>query len=220
MTDKNPSVIEANSKRSDQVRVDLRLIADMIEPGSRVLDVGCDDGALLQYLTKSRGIVGRGIELSQTGVNECVSRGLSVVQGDADTDLENYPTQAFDYVVLSQTLQATHRPHKVVSQLVRIGRKAIISFPNFGYWKVRLSLLLNGRMPRTKALAEEWHKTPNIHLCTILDFIELCDDLGVKIERQIPLNLHGNVVFLPASIRIAIIFGVQAVFQLYGDNKH
>src|SRR5215468_1767823 len=120
-----------------ELRRDLRLIADMIAPGARVLDIGCGDGALLAYLTRHKGVDGRGMELSQSGVNACVGHGLSVIQGDADRDLEAYPSGAFDVVVLSQTLQATHRPRKVVEELVRIGRRAIVSFPNFGYWRMR-----------------------------------------------------------------------------------
>ena len=206
------------SQRPDQIRVDLRLIASMITPGSRVLDVGCGDGQLLQYLVRNHDVIGRGIELSQAGVNACVTRGLSAVQGDADTDLSNYPTQAFDYVVLSQTLQATHNPKEVVAELVRIGRKAIISFPNFGYWRVRLSLLARGRMPRTMALPQEWHETPNIHLCTILDFTELCRKLNVQIVRHVALDSRGRASPIVTSGKLANLFGNQAVFLLRGPQ--
>ena len=175
-------------RRRGAVRGDFRLIADMIESGSRVLDIGCSDGALLEYLARERSIVGRGMELSQAGVNASVSRGLSVVQGNADTDLVDYPDGAFDYVVLSQTLQATHDPRKVMEQLVRIGQHAIVSFPNFGYWRVRLRLLFAGRMPVTPSLPDHWYETPNIHLCTILDFVELCQRGGIDIERALILG--------------------------------
>jgi len=201
-----------DARRPSGIRVDLRIIADMIEPSSRVLDIGCGDGQLLRYLVQTRNVVGRGIELSQVGVNASVAQGLSVVQGDADSDLSDYPTQAFDYVVLSQTLQATRNPRRVVSELVRIGRKAIISFPNFGFWRVRLRLLFDGRMPKTGALEYEWHETPNIHLCTILDFVDLCDRLGAKVERRISLTSGGRTSLLQRSLHVANLFGEQAVF--------
>lgn len=197
-----------------QIRADLKLIADMIAPRSRVLDVGCGDGALLTYLVKNLDVNGRGIELSQAGVNATVAQGLSVVQGNADTDLSDYPTQAFDYVVLSQTLQATRNPKQVVSNLVRIGAKAIVSFPNFGYWQVRWKLLLGGRMPRTGILGQDWFETQNIHLCTILDFIDLCRDLGIVIERGIAVNRGGRATTFYSSGQVANLMGEQAVFLL------
>ena len=159
-------------------RVDHLLVAEMVAPGAQVLDVGCGDGELLQLLT-SRGVDGRGIELSREGVNRCVAKGLAVIQGDADTDLVDYPDDAFDYVILSQTLQATRQPRDVLEQMLRIGRRAIVSFPNFGHWKMRLQLLFSGRMPRTENLPETWYDTPNIHFCTIKDFVQLCDEVDV-----------------------------------------
>src|SRR6478609_11710297 len=165
-------------------RVDLLVVADMVETGARVLDVGCGDGELLRLL-ETRGVDGRGIELSREGVNECVAKGLAVVQGDADTDLVNYPDDAFDYVILSQTLQATRQPRVVLENLLRIGQRAIVSFPNFGFWKMRLQLLVGGHMPRTENLPATWYDTPNIHFCTIKDFVQLCDEINVKMERAV-----------------------------------
>ena len=163
----------------------------MVERGSKVLDVGCGEGDLLQLL-ETRGIDGRGIELSREGVNRCVAKGLAVVQGDADTDLVNYPDDAFDYVILSQTLQATRQPRVVLENLLRIGRRAIVSFPNFGFWKMRLQLLVGGHMPRTENLPATWYDTPNIHFCTIKDFVQLCDEINVKMERAVALDLYGR----------------------------
>ena len=164
------------------LRPDLALISELIPPGSRVLDVGCGDGALMAALI-ARGVDARGVELSSEGVATAVSRGLSVVQGDADTDLDAYPDALFDYAVLSQTLQATRAPAAVLESLLRIGRRAIVSFPNFGHWSVRLSLLWGGRMPTTRTLPSLWHETPNIHLCSIDDFRALIAAKGLVVER-------------------------------------
>src|SRR5271167_3394401 len=153
-------------------RVDLLLVADMVERGSKVLDVGCGDGELLRILAERRDVDGRGIELSREGVNECVAKGLAVIQGDADTDLADYPDDAFDYVILSQTLQATRQPRVVLEHLLRIGRRAIVSVPNFGHWRIRAQVALLGRMPITKSLSHSWYDTPNIHFCTIKDFVQ------------------------------------------------
>ena len=163
----------------------------MVAPGSRVLDVGCGDGLLLEMLARDRQVDGRGVELSQRGVNDCVAKGLPVIQGDADTDLADYPEDSFDYVILSQTLQATQRPRVVLEHMLRIGRRAIVSFPNFGHWRVRVQLLIYGRMPRSTNLHYSWHETPNIHLCTIKDFVDLSEEVGAVIERGIALDLAG-----------------------------
>ena len=204
---------QARVNGAGRVRVDLLLIADMIEPGARVLDVGCGDGALLEHLARTKQADGRGIELSQAAVKACVSRGLSVIQGDADQDLHDYPTQAFDYVVLSQTLQATHNPKDVLEHMVRIGRSAIVSFPNFGYWRVRWQLMTNGRMPRTETLAQAWHQTPNIHLCTIRDFLALCRELGISIDQQIFIDRSGKPGRINGS-RLANLFADLSLFRL------
>jgi methionine biosynthesis protein MetW len=201
---------------SDELRRDLRLIAEMIEPGDRVLDIGCGDGALLAYLTRQKGVDGRGIELSQSGVNACVGHGLSVIQGDADRDLDAYPAGAFDVVVLSQTLQATREPRRVLEALVRIGRRVIVSFPNFGFWRIRLGLVTRGRMPMSDLLPNPWYETPNIHLCTIRDFVALCDELGVRVGRSITLDRHGRPYALDPRGSLANLLAEQGVFVLSG----
>lgn len=200
--------------RPKDARVDLLLITEMIDAGSRVLDVGCGDGRLLYMLQHERGVDGRGIELSQHGVNACVRRGLSVVQGDADHDLVDYPDGAFDYVILSQTLQATHSPETVLKQMLRIGQRGIVSFPNFGYWRVRWRLLLSGRMPVTDGLPHHWYDTPNIHLCTIRDFVAFCHGLHIEIERSLALTHAGAASPLGGRTHLANLLGEQAVFLL------
>lgn len=193
------------------IRRDLLLIAEMVAPQSRLLDVGCGDGSLLEYLAREKQVDGRGIEIRQSGVNACVARGLSVIQGDADSDLPDYPDAAFDYVVLSLTLQATRNPRKVLHEMLRIGRRAIVSFPNFAYWRVRLQLLLGGRMPMTAALDDPWYETQNIHLCTIRDFDELCDRDGIVVEQRIAVDGQGKRLGgAPANL-----FGAQAVYLLH-----
>lgn len=199
-------------------RVDLVVIADMVARGARVLDVGSGDGELLRLLADSRGVDGRGIEISREGVNHCVAKGLAVIQGDADIDLADYPDDAFDYVILSQTLQATRRPRWVLEQMLRIGRHGIVSFPNFGHWKIRLELLLRGRMPITRNLPESWYETPNIHFCTIRDFVELIRTLDARIDRAVAFNSSGRPVRLNAPWWFWNMFGEQAVFLLSRKN--
>lgn len=194
-------------------RVDLIVMADMIGQGAKVLDVGCGDGELLKLL-EGKDVDGRGIELSREGVNECVAKGLAVIQGDADTDLSDYPDDAFDYVILSQTLQATRHPRQVLEHMLRIGRHAVVSFPNFGHWRIRLELLFGGHMPRTDNLPETWYDTPNIHFCTIKDFHQLTRLVGARIERAVALNAWGKPLRLNAPWWFWNLFGEQAVFLL------
>jgi methionine biosynthesis protein MetW len=201
-------------RAADTSRVDLLFIAEMVSPGARVLDIGCGDGTLLRLLAEKRGIDGRGIELSQAGVNSCVAQGLSVIQGDADTDLVYYPDLAFDYAILSQTIQATYAPHDVLKQLLRIGKRAIVSFPNFGHWRVRTQVMFGGRMPQTDNLPDRWYQTPNIHLCTIKDFLGLCKDVGAKVERAVALNAYGRKLGVSMPLFAQNLFGEQAVFLL------
>ncbi len=216
------SVVARPASAPGDLREDLRLVASMIGPGSRVLDIGCGDGELLSHLVHHKDIDGRGMELSQSGVNACVRHGLSVIQGDADNDLTYYPTDAFDYVVLSQTLQATRNPRHVVANLVRIGRHAIVSFPNFGHWRSRLDLLLRGRMPMTKLLSQPWYDTPNIHFCTIRDFLALCAADGIEVERSITLDRWGRPFRLNPQGGLANLLAEQGLFLLSragGDHR-
>ena len=196
------------------LRPDLAAIAGMIPEGARVLDVGCGDGALLEYLVRTKNVDGRGVELSQQNVNACVARGLAVVQGDADADLAEYPAQVFDFVILSQTIQATEKPAQVLAQLLRIGRQVAISLPNFGHWRVRLALLWQGRMPRTRALDYHWYDTPNIHLCTLADFVDLAHAQGAVIDRALALNLHGVAGEMRPDALAPNLFAPGAIFLL------
>jgi methionine biosynthesis protein MetW len=191
------------------LRPDLAAIADAVPAGARVLDIGCGDGALLAHLRDTKGVDARGIDVSAGNVATAVARGLSVVQGDADADLGDYPDHAFDMVILSDTLQAMHRPAVVLAELVRIGRRAVVSFPNFGHWRVRASLAFGGRMPMTRSLPVSWHETPNIHFCTIDDFRALAAELGLRVE---------GATFLSSGARrgagLANLVAEQAVFVL------
>ncbi|OCC22872.1 methionine biosynthesis protein MetW [Croceicoccus estronivorus] len=165
------------------LRPDLALIADHVAPGSRVLDIGCGDGTLMAALRDGKGVDARGMEIDPAKVAQCVSKGLSVIQGDANTDLAFYPDGSFDYAILSQTLQTTFRPDVMLDELLRVGRKAFVSFPNFAHWRVRMALMWRGRMPVTRHLTYSWYDTPNIHHLTIADFRDLLDRKGVKVER-------------------------------------
>jgi methionine biosynthesis protein MetW len=197
-----------------QPRVDHLLIAELVRRGSRVLDVGCGDGALLQLLAATKDVDGRGIEVSRERVNACVARGLAVIQGDADRDLADYPDDAFDYAVLSLTIQATRQPKTVLENLLRIGRSAIVSFPNFGHWRVRGELLFTGRMPVNQNLPEAWFVSPNAHLCTIKDFADLCRVLSARVERAVAFNAWGQQLGTWMPLTVHNLLGEKAVFML------
>jgi methionine biosynthesis protein MetW len=196
------------------LRPDLRAIADMIASSSTLLDVGCGEGDLLSFLQQEKKVTGRGIELSQSGVNRCIARGLSVIQGDADIDLSYYPDNAYDYVVLSQTLQTLKQPKEVLEHLVRIGRHAVLSVPNFGHWRNRLYLIYKGRMPVTRSLSYQWYDTPNIHFCTIIDFIRLCESLNLKIEKSVYVTETGTSSSVKGNIKFANFFGQHGIFMV------
>ena len=200
-------------------RPDHLLMADMVKAGSRVLDVGCGDGALLQILAKAKNVDARGVEISRERVNLCVAQGLSVVQGDADRDLADYPDGAFDYAILSLTIQSTLRPKLVLEQLLRIGRRVIVSFPNFGHWRIRWDLMFTGRMPKTDNLPDDWYESPNIHLCTIVDFSDLCKTVDARVERSVTLDSYGRPFALATPLAVKNLVGKQAVFLLTRSPK-
>ena len=195
-------------------RVDHLVIAEMVQPNSRVLDIGCGDGALLHLLSETKNVDGRGVEISRERVNACVARGLSVIQGDADRDLSDYPDQAFDYAILSLTIQATRFPKAVLENLLRIGKHAIVSFPNFGHWRIRTQLMFTGRMPITENLPEPWYISPDGHLCSIKDFADLCGILGARVERAVAFNSSGQRLGTWIPLTAHNLLGEKAVFQL------
>ena len=195
-------------------RTDLELITSLVDKEARILDVGCGNGELLKSLKNKKKVKGQGLELKQERVNKCVAQGLSAIQGNADSDLSLYPDQSFDCVILSQTIQATNNPKNILIELIRIGRKAIVTIPNFGYWKVRLGFATYGKMPITEKLSNNWYDTPNIHLCSILDFVDLCRELNIKIEKTIVLNSNYSKSFNGAPNSWSNFFGEEAIFLI------
>jgi len=177
------------------MKTEFKLIADLIKANTRVLDVGCGDGTLMEFLKNNKEIDVRGIEISKSNVQQCIGKGLTVIEGDAEQDLSQFPDGSFDFVILSQTLQAFLNPEKVISELLRVGKKAIVTIPNFGYWKVRLHLLMKGTMPVTRTLPEEWYNTPNLHMCTIKDFFSFCANRKINLYKSIALqNLKSSKI--------------------------
>ena len=170
------------------MKKEFKVISELIEKKSKALDVGCGDGDLMKYLFENKTKDIRGLEISKESVQNCLSKGLPVIEGNAENDLAQFPNHSFEYVILSQTLQAFLNPEKVIKELLRVGKKAIVTIPNFGHWKVRLKLLVNGTMPLTENLPYEWHNTPNLHMCTIKDFFIFCKKRNIKILRSLALN--------------------------------
>ena len=196
------------------MKKEFKVIADLLPNNTRVLDVGCGDGALMDFLVKEKNIEVRGLELNQNNVQECIYKGLPVIQGNAETELYQFPKQSFDYVVLSQTLQAFYQPDKVLKELLRIGKSVIVSIPNFGYWKVRTSLLFFGKMPVTKTLPNTWFNTPNLHMCTIKDLFNYCEDQNITIKKVIGVNENKISLIKKNNLEMKNLFSKLGVFLI------
>ena len=190
------------------------VIADLLPKNTRVLDVGCGDGSLMNLLVKEKNIEVRGLELEKQNVQECIYRGLPVIQGDAETELYQFPDKSFDYVVLSQTLQAFYNPDKVLKELLRIGKSVVISIPNFGYWKVRTSLLFFGKMPVTKTLPNKWYNTPNLHMCSIKDLFDYCDSQNISIKKVIGVNEDKTSLINKGNLELKNFFSKLGIFLI------
>ena len=196
------------------MKKEFKVIADFLPNNTRVLDVGCGDGSLMNLLEKEKNIKVRGLELEKNNVQECIYKGLPVIQGDAETELYQFPDQSFDYVVLSQTLQAFNNPDKVLKELLRIGKSVIVSIPNFGYWRVRTSLLFFGKMPMTKTLPYSWHNTPNLHMCSIKDLFNYCDEQSIKIQKVIGLNENKTSLINKNNLEVKNFFSKLGIFLI------
>ena len=196
------------------MKKEFKVIADLLPNNTRVLDVGCGDGALMDLLVKEKNIEVRGLELNQDNVQECIYKGLPVIQGNAETELYQFPKQSFDYVVLSQTLQAFYQPDKVLRELLRIGKSVVVSIPNFGYWRVRTSLLLFGKMPVTKTLPNTWFNTPNLHMCTIKDLFNYCEDQNITIKKVIGVNENKISLIKKSNLEMKNLFSKLGVFLI------
>ncbi|MDC3257527.1 methionine biosynthesis protein MetW [Candidatus Pelagibacter sp.] len=193
---------------------EFKVIANLIEKDTRVLDVGCADGTLMKFLKDNKNIDIRGLELSKDKVQECIAKGLTVIEGNAEKDLKQFPEKSFDYVVLSQTLQAFLNPEVVISELLRVGKKAIVTIPNFGYWKVRLHLLTKGTMPITKTLPDQWYNTPNLHMCTIKDFVYFVKSRNFKIFKSLALNDQNVSLISNTNLGIKNLFADLGIFLI------
>ena len=196
------------------MKLEYKIIANLLEENTRILDVGCDDGTLMEFLKKNKNIDIRGIEISKEKVQTCISKGLTVIEGDAEFDLKQFPDKSFDYVVLGQTLQAFINPEIVIKELLRVGNKAIVTIPNFGHWKVRLNLLIQGTMPVTKTLPNEWYNTPNIHMCTIKDFFKFSETMNFKIFKSLALTNRNVSTINSSNLSYKNLFSELGIFLI------
>ena len=200
--------------KNSKMKKEFRVIADLLENNTRVLDVGCGDGSLMSFLKDNKNIEVRGLELNKNNVQKCINKGLPVIQGNAETELHQFPKKSFDYVVLSQTLQAFYDPDKVLKELLRIGKSVIISIPNFGFWKVRVKLLFFGKMPVTKTLPNTWYNTPNLHMCTIKDLFDFCDEKKINIIKVIGLNENKTSIIKRSNLEIKNLISKLGIFLI------
>jgi len=196
------------------MKLEFKIIANLIEKNTRVLDVGCGDGTLMEFLKDNNKIDIRGIEISKNNVQKCIGKGLTVIEGDAEKDLGQFPDGSFDFVILSQTLQAFLNPEKVISELLRVGKKAIVTIPNFGYWKVRLHLLTKGTMPITRTLPDEWYNTPNLHMCSIKDFFNFCEDRKINLYKSIALQNLKSSEITKSNLTLKNLSAVLGIFLI------
>ena len=196
------------------MKTEYKIIADIIENNSSILDVGCDDGTLMEFLKANKSTNIRGIEISKEKVQTCIAKGLTVIEGNAEFDLKQFPNDSFDYVVLGQTLQAFVNPELVIKELLRVGKKAIITIPNFGHWKVRLNLLIRGTMPITNSLPHNWYNTPNIHMCTIKDFVKFSEIIGFKIFKSLALRNNNISNINKSNLFFKNLFGELGIFLI------
>ena len=197
-----------------KMKKEFKVIADLLPNNTRVLDVGCGDGSLMSLLNEEKQIEVRGLELNQENVQECIHKGLPVIQGNAETELHQFPDKSFDYVVLSQTLQAFYEPEKVLRNLLRIGKSVVISIPNFGFWKVRIKLLFFGEMPVTKTLPNTWYNTPNLHMCTIKDLFNFCDEKKINIKKVVGVNEDKTSIIKKSNLEIKNLFSKVGIFLI------
>ena len=197
-----------------KMKKEFKVIADLLSDNTRVLDVGCGDGSLMNLLKKEKNVEVRGLELSRENVQECIHKGLPVIQGNAETELHQFPNKSFDYVVLSQTLQAFYEPEKVLRNLLRIGKSVVISIPNFGFWKVRIKLLFFGEMPVTKTLPNTWYNTPNLHMCTIKDLFNFCDEKKINIKKVVGVNENQTSIIKKSNLEIKNLFSKVGIFLI------
>ena len=196
------------------MKKEFKVIADLLPKNVRVLDVGCGDGSLMSHLIEKKNIEARGLEIKKENVTKCIYKGLPVIEGNAETELNQFPNQSFDYVILSQTLQAFYNPERVLKDLLRIGKSVIISIPNFGYWKVRTSLLFFGKMPVTKTLPNSWHNTPNLHMCTIKDLFHFCAEKNIEIKKAIGINEDKTSEIKKGNLEIKNFFSKLGIFLI------